>query len=718
MATETAGQSAHFWDYWQIIRSRKEIVLAVFLFVVITGVAVTLYMPRVYMASTRILVSRETPAVEGVEKRTFNLGYDPYFLRTQFEIIQSRAIIYDVIRNLGLMEHFGRLYNEDGQPMSLGDAYRIVAGGMKVHQYRDTNLIEIQMYRSTRGIPPDVARGDAARIANEIANVYRDQRMKISRMERERGVAALRDAYDRQRTKVQELEERLEDLRRELNIVAVGRELSGAMLLDKSRLTQLEADRLAAQNRMIERKTKLEVLEKLGGEELLSAGSYILNDPLLTVLRQHVIESEARLTELLEGYGPNHPDVLRSQAVVNSLKTKLDETVSGLKIGLQSDYEIAQRELEAVESELEQARESDISAQAEKYLPFRKIEHEVDSQREIRDTLELRVVSEQIDLELPRMPVEVVDAAEAPDPNDPVSPKLVLNVILSVILGIGMGIGLAFFMEYLDTSVKTVEDIEEYIGAPILGVIPQKVKPLLHEGPDSAHAEAYRVLRTNIQFSKKWGQAKTVCITSGGAGEGKSLTLFNLAYVFAQLGSRVVIVDSDLRRPTQHKMLNVSNRVGLVDVLLGRATTDEVVQATPVQNLFFMPSGKLPSGAHGVLDAERMRRVLGELREKYDYVFFDAPPILGVSDASVIASEVDCVLLIIEHRSYPRVVSSRAKSMIDNVGANLIGVVLNNINVHRDYYYYYHSSYYYSPYHQSPSGSKKGAKAVDTGGGA
>jgi len=291
--------------------------------------------------------------------------------------------------------------------------------------------------------------------------------------------------------------------------------------------------------------------------------------------------------------------------------------------------------------------------------------------------------------------VEVIDLAEIPNENEPVSPKLLLNLLLGIIAGLGTGIGLAFFIEYIDTSVKTVEDIEKFINSTILGIIPQKVRPLLVEGPESRHAESYRVLRTNIQFAKPMADGHSLCLTSGGAGEGKSLTACNLAYTYAQAGQRTLLVDADLRRPTQHKMFKTSNAVGLADYLLGRKPAGELVMKTAVENLDFIPSGKLPSSAHGVMTVDKVREFLAQVRPGYDMVIFDAPPIMGVSDASILASEVDGVLLVIQHRSYPKAVSGRARTMIDNVGGTLIGVVLNNINVHRDYYYYYHSSYYY-----------------------
>jgi capsular exopolysaccharide synthesis family protein len=232
-------------------------------------------------------------------------------------------------------------------------------------------------------------------------------------------------------------------------------------------------------------------------------------------------------------------------------------------------------------------------------------------------------------------------------------------------------------------------------------VIPQNVGSLVDEGPDSPHAEAYRVLRTNFLFSQKDPKLNTVTIVSAGAGEGKSTTIFNLATIFAQQGSRVLIVDSDLRRPSLHKLLRVSNSIGLTNYLLKQNSLEEVIQTSPLSSMDFMPSGKLPSSSMGILSSSQMKELIRDLKRRYDYVFFDSPPIMGVSDASILASEVDCVLQVIQYRRYPQPMTIRAKQMIEKVGGNLMGIVLNNINLSSDENYYYYSGYYYDYYAKS-----------------
>ena len=197
---------------------------------------------------------------------------------------------------------------------------------------------------------------------------------------------------------------------------------------------------------------------------------------------------------------------------------------------------------------------------------------------------------------------------------------------------------------------------------------------------------------------------KILAVISGGVGEGKSTTLFNLGYVYAEQGSKVLIVDTDLRRPVQHKMVGLNNRIGVANVLTGEMKADEVIQQTGVPNMDMMPSGRLRRGSMGIMNNIRLRELLDTVKDNYDIILLDSPPILGVTDAAILSSEADGVLLVVQYRKYPKIISLRAKRMIENAGGHLVGAVLNNINIMRDdYYYYYHyttKKYYGSTRHE------------------
>lgn len=347
--------------------------------------------------------------------------------------------------------------------------------------------------------------------------------------------------------------------------------------------------------------------------------------------------------------------------------------------------------MDALTATVDQAKQAD-QEEAVRGQPYWQEKRKLESMLYFHRLLAVKIAAEQSDLAIPKTGmVEVIRRAEPA--KKPVRPNKTLNIALGVVVGLVVGIGLAFFIEYLDTSVKTIDEVERAFQVPVLGVIPQNVGYLLDEGSDSQHAEAYRVLRTHFLFSRKDDKLNSIVVISAGMGEGKSTTALNLATVFAQAGQRVVIVDSDLRRPTLHRLLRVSNNVGLTNCLLKQNTLEEVIQTTSVPMLDFMASGKLPSSSMSILNSPQMKDLIAELKLRYDFVFFDSPPILGVSDAAVLASEVDLAIQVIQYRRYPQPMNIRAKQLIEKAGGNLVGIVLNNITMSQDegYYYYYYS---------------------------
>jgi capsular exopolysaccharide synthesis family protein len=392
-------------------------------------------------------------------------------------------------------------------------------------------------------------------------------------------------------------------------------------------------------------------------------------------------------------YGPEHPDFKATQMLRDEVDKQIEDRLDGILTGLKAKVESERARVRLLEEQVNQFKTNEIDL-AIKRRPYWQARRDLESLQVVRERLQWRIYQEKVDAELPKTGiVEVVDPAEPALRAE--RPKKALNITLGIIFGLALGVGLAFFIEYLDTSVKTIDDVERTLQAPVLGVIPQNVGSLIEEGPESPHAEAYRVLRTNILFAQKDPKLNTLTAISGGAGEGKSTTLFNLAAVFAQNGQRVLLVDSDLRRPSLHKMFKVSNAIGLTNYLLKQNTLEEVIQTTPLPTLDFMPSGKLPSSSLGLLSSQQMKDLIRDLKRRYDFVFFDSPPIMGVSDASILASEVDMVLQVIQYRRYPQHMTIRAKQMVEKVGGNLLGIVLNNINMASDENYYYYSGYYY-----------------------
>ncbi len=446
--------------------------------------------------------------------------------------------------------------------------------------------------------------------------------------------------------------------------------------------------------------TLLDGLKLQSLEELRDSISTAYPDAQLDVLIRELHTGQQTLANHSIDLGELHPRIKGLEKVVATLEQQIDNRIQGVLAGLELKVRSAFAQVEQLQRDVTDAkkRESDMRENGRDYFDAKRA---LANKTRIRDTILFRVMQEKVDLALPKeSTVEITDVAEVP--KTAIRPNIPLNIALGVVVGLILGVGLAFFIEYLDTSVKTIDDVERALGAAVLGVIPQNVGSLLDEGDESPHAEAYRVLRTNILFAGRKDESQTTfSVVSGGAGEGKTTTMFNLAVVFAQMGDRILIVDSDLRRPSMHRYMNVSNNIGLTNYLLGQVTIDEVIQTTELPSLHFIPSGKLPSSSMGILSSAKMKEFVTEMKSRYDYVFLDAPPIMGVSDASVLASMVDMCVLVVQYRKYPQMMTQRAKEMVTKVGGELVGVVLNNINISQDSYYYYYSGYYYDNYYKS-----------------
>jgi tyrosine-protein kinase Etk/Wzc len=335
--------------------------------------------------------------------------------------------------------------------------------------------------------------------------------------------------------------------------------------------------------------------------------------------------------------------------------------------------------------------------------------------------------------------VRIIDPARPP--KEPVRPRIKLNLMLGFILGLGLGIGVTFLFDYIDNSVRTIEDVEK-MGVTVLGSIPMikeeeamkrlKFLPasmtgkngsldapeakrmisrlITHFAPKSPISEAYRTFRTNIQYTKLDHELKAFLVTSPGPGEGKSTSVANLAITMAQMGSKVLLIDSDLRRPILHSIFNIDRRVGLSNVLVGRATIEEAAQTTEIENLFVMPCGTLPPNPSELLGSTAMRKTLEAMKEKFDIVLFDSPPIIAVTDAAVLSSQLDGVILVIKSGQTDREAAFRAYTLLKNVKTRILGALLNGVHIESMYgsYYYYYHYYYYGKDGEKRKKSRKG----------
>jgi len=580
---DSSETKLHFLDYWRIIRIRKLVILAVFLLVVTTTTVVSLWLPKKYASTVGMQVDKDVTDVNPMSGQNAQPMFDPYYIGTQFERIQSKLILYKVIEELGLNAKWAERYGYPA-PLTSAETFDLLTDRMKISQVRNTSVIEIKVFSEDAE--------EAAAIANKIAEVYKDNRQEQRQKKSTAGVATLRKDLEERKKLVAEASKEVERLRKEGNISDLVVEgVAATAPLESETLRRMEALRTEALAQLRPIENKLKEIKELSPQDLRNSLSIQVQDPNFASLLQMYDETQVQIVNKRADYTEDHPEMIKLSSTLAQIDKLIEIRVKGILKGLEGQYAAAKASYDQSVKDVAEAQEREIKANLNN-RQYATAKRYLENQQKVLDALETRIQLESIDAALP-VTSNVDITARAEPALRPVRPNIPLNIALSVVVGLIAGIGLAFFIEYLDTSVKTIDDVEQILQSPVLSVIPQNVGLMIEEGAESPHAEAYRVLRTNLLFARKDDKLNTLTIVSGGAEEGKSTTAFNLATMFAQNGHRVLLVDSDLRRPSLHKLLKVSNNIGLTSYLLRQNTLEEVIQTTSQPGLDFLPSGEL-----------------------------------------------------------------------------------------------------------------------------
>jgi len=450
--------------------------------------------------------------------------------------------------------------------------------------------------------------------------------------------------------------------------------------------------------RVAKLKTTIASIKDLKPQELLSALKYLdIQDPTVTQRLPELQTAVVKEAELLNnGVGENHRAVKALRATKLALNAQLAEALETIRRTQATQLDFEEKNLASLEGGFKNATEIDVGLKKQA-MPYSDAKTIYIQAKKILQNAEESLSKARMEKSVDIDPVKIRQRAERP--LGPDRPKVMKYLALAVAIGLIVGVALAFFVEYLDTSVKTLEDIEKFLQLPVLAVIPKGIPMLIKVPGEHPDTEAYRILRANLEFNKPSPDAKTLTMISAGPGEGKSTTLNNLAFTCAKGGYNVLIVDADLRRPAQHHFFDTDNDLGLADYLQGKASIDAITRTSKIDNLSFIASGHLPSDTSGILNGALITQLISKVRGQYDMIFFDSPPILGVSDGSVLASVVDMVVIVVQHRRFPRNMLQRVKQAVQQVGGATAGVVLNNVDARHDEGYSYYNAYqdYYAP---------------------
>ena len=659
-------------------------IVLIFLLVVSSVGIATYFAPREYISVATIEVQPDMTPVHLVQNQIEpRAPEDTKFSQTQIEIILRKGVIYPVIDRLNLQDK----WSGNGKRLSHEAAYDKVRAMLKLDGVRNTNLIQIAVSA------PDPR--EAALLANTVAQVYMEQRIGEQTSIISNSLERLRDEVRQNEEVVNQAYAEASKLRTQARIIDPNPDsldTSGKYGVEDSNVVtnQEKVNEAKAQVAML--RSKADQLERMQWEDLMRAsGQLNLNDPLiqtkLPLYESALVEKQKLLNS---GLGPNHPDVKALNAQIKTIAAQLREQMVSLRKAIQTQLAIAEQSLKGMQVNLDasQVEQQESKTSSAKYLNAK---YKYIQERKVLEMAKARLSTESMELRMPQRAAFIRESAEPP--LLPSKPKVKINMLLGIAAGIILGISFAFFLEYIDTSVKTMDDVTRLLAVPVMGVIPKGIRRLTRTGKFLPNAEAYRILKTNVDlFSRKSGET-CFGVTSGGMFEGKSTAVCNLATVWAASGRRVLIIDGDMHRPSQHRLFEVENKLGLSHCLAGGVTLDEAILPTRVNDLYLLTAGSPREGGGGVLNLESMKQLVDMTRTLFDVVLIDSPPILGVSDALILSSVADWSIVVVQQGRLPRTMLSRVKNTIENTGGRVLGVILNKVDVNHDQNYQYSTNY-------------------------
>lgn len=721
-------EEVHLRDYWRVILRRRWTIITFFLVVVTTVTLASFLMSPLYKAKVNIQIDKESPNILYFKDVYAVERPEQDYYQTQYKILQSRSLAKKVIKSLNLDKNLEFTGDQTTTLLILiknwfKDLFSTTQKDKEKEEGIKPGLIdsflsrlEITPVRGSRLVTVSYSTHESelsAKIANTIAKSFIDFNLESK-------IDATQQARDWLEKQLESLKARVEVSEERLNKYASENEIIG---IDEKQniVTQRLADLSSALNQAtVERINKEALYKESGGKDIDSIPA-VINNTLIQKLTNDYTTLEVEYFQLSKLYKPEYPKMVRLKEQLDRLKTSIDKEKRKIINSIKSDYEASLKRENYLKAALNKQKAETLSLN-QRSIQYNILKREVDTNKELYNGLLQRLKETGVSSGISMSNILILDKAEVPQVPD--KPKKKLNILLSVIIGLFGGIGLAFFMEYLDNTVKTYEDIERFVRLPFLGIVP--LLPAVSKGnPRSATtreiakvnesspqiAEAYRTIRTSILYATPGMNPKVIVLTSVKVGEGKTTTAINIAHTFIQTGGKVLLIDADMRKAMLCKLLNLDNSKGLSDYLSGQNEVGTILKKTSVANLSAITSGPLPPNPLELIGSRKMTDLIDQMKTLYDYIIIDSPPIFGISDGVVLSTIADGVILVIRAGETPREAVQRAKKILSDVDAKVLGVVLNGINLESpdySYYYHYYYNYYYSDKDKKRRGSSRG----------
>jgi len=723
----------HIRDYIQVILKRKNSVITFFTitFIITVITALTSTSIPMFTATTDVMIEKSNN-VSLTGYRYSGYGYDPFFTTTQSHIISSAKVAKKVVSSLGADRIYDSFFPKIKQKKSILKSFNAwrsdlfssikgilgiekvtpsnqkkgmpgmaeyvppskaeqlgsaIRGGIQVMPVENTKIVQISFTSANPAI--------AMQVTNSVAQAYIDVLLDMHMQTSSYSIEWMKKKAESQREDLEKSEQALHDYKKKFNIVTIEDRLT--ILPERlsslsSSLTKAEAFRKELSLMYNQTRTQ--------DDDILETIPAVAENASVDAINREILLAEQSISDLSKKYGRKHPKMIAAYNKLKSLKTKKHKELSKAAKIIENKFLLAKANELKLKDMFDQAK-FEAEQLSEKSIQLDILKRKVTTNKYLYDALIKSIKEKGLTEKNQNVNVWVLKKAELPFmPMN--TQKKKRNLLLGIILGLFGGVGIAFFLEYLDTSIRTPEDIEEKFDIPVIGTIPlhkDKEEPIVEhflKKPDSSIAENFKSLRTSILLSSVDSPPKTLIITSVAKQDGKSSTSLCLAITMAQADKRILLIDADMRRPTQHALSNLDNSSGLSSYLAG-VTPKVSVKKDCLKNLDVVTSGPVPPNPSELLQSDKFTTMLNYFKTKYDMVIIDSPPITGVTDPIIISNKVDGVVLVASAGTTSYDMITKVLRQLVDVTAPITGIVLNRFNPKKSGHYYQHyGDYYYS----------------------
>jgi capsular exopolysaccharide synthesis family protein len=727
----------HPTDYLRVLYKRRWIAIPGFLLVFLSGTVNSIRTVPIYEAQTQLLIEKDARRPTSINSvlQEQDSWYGDDFLPTQVRILRSRSLAEEAVKALDEQNKPERIPAGPGFTLSVGSlvsaaqhaisplfasereasaapaaqvasdelerAGRVARflGGQDVVPIRTSRLVDLR-FRS-----PDA--NYAMRAANEWARQYVIQVTKFRTDASGEAGSFLQTQLDEQRKKLNLAQTALQEYRERFGVAAV----NDSQNIVIQQLTALTTNVTEARVELVGKEANFRQLEGIrtaGGS--LESLPQVVASAAVQAQRDRIAafrQEEAQLVS--QNFGPEWPALRSARESLVRAEEDLRIQVTQIAGAIEAEYQAAQARVRDLEQQLA-SQQGRAMAGGQKAIEYNALEREAQSAQQLYDMLLKTVQESAVAQDFQGTNIRVVDTAQYP--TYPVLPQTRRDVTMAAAMGLLLALGLAFGFEYFDSRIKSPDEVKAFLQLPFLGMIPNLAAakngtgeaPMLDPNVAPSFAEAIRAVRTAVLFSSAEEGARSVIVTSTGPSEGKTLISSSLAISLAQAGQRTLVIDADMRRPRLHEALGRSQEPGLSNVLVAEASLADAARQTEEKNLWVLSAGHIPPNPAELLGSKKFIALLADLKRRFDWIVIDAPPVMPVTDASVLAHSAGAVVFVVGSEMTPRQSATAALDQLRQANAKFVGVVLNRVNVHRHAYYYapYYRKEYGKYYQRSP----------------